>query len=215
MRSVLAEANVCESPNQPERLSASTASHTKLNTDILMTKTKAFSIAILALAAASRLTSAQTPATTAAPMPCANDPDRHRFDFWLGEWEVTTKSGTPQGRSVIQSVSGGCALLENWTSVKGGNGKSLNAYNPRSRQWQQYWIGQDGLVTEYRSSRFDGTSLTFFEKNEAKPDSVGRLTFTPVDNSTVRQHGETSTDGGKTWTTTYDLYYHRKNLLRK
>ena len=28
--------------------------------------------------------------------------------------------------------------------------------------------------------------------------------------ATVRQHAETSTDGGKTWTTTYDLYYHRK-----
>lgn len=67
-----------------------------------------------------------------------------------------------------------------------------------------------GLVTEYRGSQFDGKSLTFFEKSETKPDSVGRLTFTPLDNATVRQHAETSIDGGKTWTTTYDLYYHRK-----
>jgi hypothetical protein len=37
-----------------------------------------------------------------------------------------------------------------------------------------------------------------------------RLTFTPVDSNTVRQHGESSTDGGATWTTTYDLLYHRK-----
>jgi hypothetical protein len=172
--------------------------------------TKTLSIAILALMVASSGTSAQTPPSTPAPTPCANDAERHRFDFWIGEWEVTTKSGTPQGKSVIQSVSGGCALLENWTSARGGNGKSLNAYNPEFRQWQQYWIGQDGLVSEFRSSQFDGKRLTFFNKSETKPDSIGRLTFTPVDSATVRQHGETSADGGKTWTTSFDLYYHRR-----
>ena len=199
--------NVYESPNQPERKSASTGSHPKSTPPM----TKTLSIAILALVAASGMTSAQAPATTRAPTPCATDPERHRFDFWIGEWDVTAKNGAPQGKSVIQSVSGGCALLENWTSVRGGNGKSLNAYNPQVRQWQQYWIGQDGLVTEFRSSQFDGKSLAFLRKNEVKPDSVGRLTFTPVDSATVRQHGEVSTDGGKNWTTTFDLYYHRKN----
>jgi hypothetical protein len=198
--------NVYESPNQPERKSASTGSHP--NPTPHMTKT--LSIAILALMVASSGTSAQTPPSTPAPTPCANDAERHRFDFWIGEWEVTTKSGTPQGKSVIQSVSGGCALLENWTSARGGNGKSLNAYNPEFRQWQQYWIGQDGLVSEFRSSQFDGKRLTFFNKSETKPDSIGRLTFTPVDSATVRQHGETSADGGKTWTTSFDLYYHRR-----
>jgi len=31
-----------------------------------------------------------------------------------------------------------------------------------------------------------------------------------VNDSTVRQHGELSNDGGATWTTTYDFYYHRR-----
>lgn len=175
-----------------------------------MTKLRSLFLGMLALTAAASTTLAQTTPPKRAPMPCPNEPERHRFDFWIGEWDVATKSGSPQGKSVIQSVSGGCALLENWTSLNGGNGKSLNAYNPRIRQWQQYWIGQDGQVTEFRGSEFDGKSLIFFEKNDAKPDSVGRLTFSPVDKETVRQHAETSTDGGKTWTTTYDLYYHRK-----
>lgn len=172
---------------------------------------KTFSIAFLALAAASGMASAQTPAATRAPTPCATDPERRRFDFWIGEWDVTTKGGAPQGKSVIQSVSGGCALLENWTSLRGGNGRSLNAYNPQLGQWQQYWIGQDGLVSEFRTSEVNGKSLAFLNRSEIKPDSVGRLTFTPLDSSTVRQHGETSADGGKTWKTTFDLYYHRRN----
>jgi hypothetical protein len=37
-----------------------------------------------------------------------------------------------------------------------------------------------------------------------------RMTFTPIDANTVRQFGENSNDGGKTWTTAYDLTYRRK-----
>jgi hypothetical protein len=175
-----------------------------------MTRLRILLVAMLVVAGAPSSSTAQTAAPKPAPTPCVNDPERHHFDFWIGEWDVATKSGSPQGRSVIQSVSGGCAILENWTSLNGGNGKSLNAYNPEIRQWQQYWIGQDGKVSEFRASEFDGTSITFFSKNGAEPRSSGRLTFTPVDKATVRQHAETSTDGGKTWTTTFDLYYHRK-----
>jgi hypothetical protein len=145
-----------------------------------------------------------------APAPCANDPERHRFDFWIGEWTVTTKTGGVAGSSVIESVSGGCALLENWTSLSGGRGKSLNAYNPQTRQWQQYWIGQDGAVSEFRTSEFKDGTMVFFIKDESKPNSIDRLTFTPLDSATVRQHSESSSDGGKSWTTQYDFYYHRK-----
>ncbi|MDQ6691119.1 MAG: hypothetical protein M3Z18_11485 [Gemmatimonadota bacterium] len=144
------------------------------------------------------------------PAPCVNEPQRHQFDFWIGEWDVTTKGGSPAGQSVIQSVSGGCAVLENWTSLRGGHGKSLNGYNPQTHQWQQFWIGQDGSLSDYRSSSFDGKSLTFFLKDDAKPDAISRLSFTPVDAATVRQFSESSTDGGKTWKTDYDFYYHRK-----
>lgn len=175
-----------------------------------MTRLRILLVAMLVVAVAPSAAAGQTAAPKTAPTPCVNDPERHRFDFWIGEWDVANKAGAPQGRSVIQSVSGGCAILENWTSLNGGNGKSLNAYNPEIRQWQQYWIGQDGQVSEFRGSEFDGTSLTFLSRDVAQPLSIGRLTFTPVDKATVRQHAEKSTDGGKSWTTTYDLYYHRK-----
>jgi hypothetical protein len=192
-----------------------------------MSRLKILSIAAGTITAASSVMFAQTtatataPQTTAqppsssqpAPVPCATAPERHRFDFWIGEWNVTTspKNGAAKGgSSIIQSVSGGCALLENWTSIKGGQGKSLNAYNPLVHEWQQYWIGQDGNVTEFRTSHFDGTSLSFLTDNGPGPNLIGRLMFTPIDSDLVRQHYESSGDSGKTWTTVYDLYYHRK-----
>ena len=141
---------------------------------------------------------------------CVKDPEHHRFDFWIGEWNVTTAAGTQVGTSIIQSVSNGCAILENWTGGRGGTGKSLNSYNPLLKQGQQFWVGAGGEVNEYRSSESDGTSLRFFIKNDAAPLKMHRLTFTPLDKDTVRQHSENSEDGGKTWTTEYDFYYHRR-----
>ena len=141
---------------------------------------------------------------------CTTEAQRHQFDFWIGQWDVTTKDGKRAGSSIVESVSGGCALLENWTSGSGGRGKSLNAWNPTIRQWQQYWIGQDGAPTEFRSSEFDGKSLSFFNREGSDSLSFSRMTFTPLDASTVRQHAEKTTDGGRTWATEYDLYYHRK-----
>jgi hypothetical protein len=192
-----------------------------------MSRLKILSVAFGAIAAAPSVIPAQVPtsasasqapaqpATTSqpAPVPCANAPERHRFDFWIGEWNVTTSpknDAAKGGNSVIQSVSGGCALLENWTSITGGQGKSLNAYNPLVHEWQQYWIGQDGNVTEFRTSHFDGTSLSFLTDDGPGPNLIGRLTFTPIESDLVRQHYESSGDSGKTWITVYDLYYHRK-----
>jgi len=141
--------------------------------------------------------------------PCRHDPDARRFDFWLGEWNVTPVSAPTfkVGSSVVQRVSGGCALLENWTASNGGEGKSLNAFNTQTSQWQQYWVGQTGGVVEFRTSTWDGPTLVF---RTTEGTRMQRLSFTPVDSNTVRQFGETSADSGKTWQVSYDFHYHRK-----
>ncbi len=103
-------------------------------------------------------------------------------------------------------------LARELDELRGPTGKSLNAYNPQTHQWQQYWVGQGGLVTEYRESEWNGKSLSFIARPPASADSVPalRLTFTPLDDGSVRQHGEQSIDGGKTWTTAYDFFYRRR-----
>jgi hypothetical protein len=146
------------------------------------------------------------------PAPCMSDSNARRFDFWVGEWDVTPAGDTTVvGHSVVQIVSGGCALLENWTASNGSQGKSLNSYNTGLGRWQQYWVGQGGGTTEYRESRWNGKTLVFIaHSRNAKGSFEQRLSFTPLDSSTVRQLGETSTDGGKSWKVGYDFHYHRK-----
>jgi hypothetical protein len=164
-----------------------------------------------AFAQASSSSGSQAASSTPAPYSCTDDPERHRFDFWIGAWDVKTEDGTHVGDSIIESISNGCAVLENWTGAKGGTGKSLNSYNSRLKQWQQFWIGSDGDVHEYRESQSQGNSLAFFWKPAGSTQTTIRLTFTPVDKDTVRQHSELSSDGGKTWKTEYDFYYHRRS----
>jgi hypothetical protein len=184
-----------------------------LRADVLHRGTLAMVAVWLSASALPAQSAAPGSAPQRAPTPCADVAERRRFDFWIGEWEVTTQGGTRVGSSVVQSVSGGCALLENWTSARGGQGKSLNAFNPAIGQWQQYWIGQDGNPTEYRESTWSGASVAFrahVSAVGATPAAELRLTFSPIDSVTVRQLGERSTDGGRTWSTQYDFYYHRK-----
>src|SRR5258706_15239012 len=79
-------------------------------------------VAILLCSAASsgQLATAGGAVPGRAPTPCANDPERHRFDFWIGECTVTTKTGGVAGSSVIESVSGGWARRAERGRVRGG-----------------------------------------------------------------------------------------------
>jgi hypothetical protein len=144
--------------------------------------------------------------------PCRGQPEARRFDFWVGEWDVQNAAGQPVGKSSIQLIAGDCGLLENWTDGRGSTGKSINAYNPATKSWQQFWVGQFGGVTEYRESTWSGTTLVYIARG-TRPDGtpvLQRLCFTPLSTDKVRQHGELSTDGGSTWTTGYDFTYVRR-----
>ena len=147
----------------------------------------------------------------AALRPCLTRKESRMFDFWVGEWDVKNPQGQPAGQSSVQLLLEGCALYENWTDGQGGGGKSLNSYNRDTKQWQQFWTDQYGRVTEYRESTWINGSLQF-TAHQVMPQGPALLhmTFTPVNPDLVRQFGEISTDNGKTWSPSFDLYYHRK-----
>jgi tetratricopeptide (TPR) repeat protein len=143
--------------------------------------------------------------------PCLTRKESRMFDFWVGDWDVKTPQGQPAGQSSVQLLLEGCALYENWIDGQGGGGKSLNSYNPDTKQWQQFWTDQYGRVTEYRESEWIDGSLRYSAKQMSpQGPTLVHMTFTPVNPDLVRQFGESSVDGGKTWTPTFDLYYHRK-----
>jgi hypothetical protein len=67
------------------------------------------------------------------------------FDFWVGKWDAYGyPTGPLSGTNIVTSEVGGCAVLENWKSVFGGRGRSLNAYDASTGHWSQMWVGGGG-----------------------------------------------------------------------
>lgn len=140
--------------------------------------------------------------------PACRSAEHRQFDFWIGEWEVTV-AGNPAGRNTIVRVSGGCALLENWTATNGGEGKSLNSYDAVLGEWTQHWVGQNGRILHLTGGLRDGKMVLEGVQAWASGPLRNRITWTPVSPNEVRQVWEQSTDGGTTWKTAFDGRYVR------
>lgn len=142
--------------------------------------------------------------------PCTARAEYRQFDFWIGEWEVKTAQGQPAGTSSIQLILNDCVLLENWAS-QNMTGKSFNMYNTASGKWEQKWMDDKGSVTDYSGTMKDANTLQYLAETTTNGQkALLRMTFTKLSPDQVRQHGEASTDSGKTWATQYDLIYFRK-----
>ena len=143
--------------------------------------------------------------------PCLYSAEAKQFDFWIGEWDVFNPQGQQTGTSVIQQISAGCGILENWRDVFGNEGKSVNFHDSNTSKWHQYWIGANGRSQRYAGTYHDGAMRYEAEPSTgARANTLSRLTFFNLDANTVRQFGEQSVDGGKTWTGTFDFKYVRK-----
>jgi hypothetical protein len=164
-------------------------------------------IAVLALLKSTAVFAQGTP----PPAPPPPSPEAHQFDFWLGEWAVTTPDGKAAGSSHIQSIADGHALLENWEGAGSSIGKSLNIYNEVKKQWQQFWVDNSGSVLELAGGIVGGKMV--LGNSSKKKDGTtrhDRITWTPNADGSVRQLWEQSDDEGKTWQVAFDgLYRHR------
>lgn len=143
----------------------------------------------------------------APSQPCSS-PEHRQFDFWAGEWDVT-QNGQPAGHNRIESINGGCALQENWTSAQAGfTGTSLNTWNGQSKQWHQTWVDSSGALLLLDGGMVDGSMVLTGDRRAADGVTVtDRITWTPAEDGSVRQHWETSRDGN--WATVFDGHYVR------
>ena len=148
----------------------------------------------IALALLGAPAAAQTP----APAPCT-DAAYRQFDFWIGHWDVYAPNGSKVGENRIEAFGGGCGLLENWSGGSGVTGKSLNMYDATDKQWHQAWVDSSGSRLLLDGQFSDGKMVL------AAPGQ--RISWSVNPDGSVRQHWQSSTDGGKTWTTAFDGKY--------
>jgi hypothetical protein len=116
-------------------------------------------------------------------------PEYRQFDFWVGNWDIQTTTGAPAGVSIISSVLGGCAVLENFF---GGAGRSLNAYDDATGAWNQFFVSSGGGVLLLRGG-FRSDSMILEEQRGPTIRDV--WTWTTLPNGSVRQHEQLFTGG--------------------
>jgi hypothetical protein len=153
--------------------------------------------------------SAQTPER---PQPCSERAEFSQFDFWLGEWEVRTAAGKLAGTNRITRRADGCVLVEEWSSVGGGSGISVNYYDPAAQEWVQVWNGSGGTQITIRGGLDEEGSMDL----RGTLHYVGRDRtvlfrglWTPLPDGRVRQYFEQSTDEGETWQPWFEGFYSR------
>lgn len=143
--------------------------------------------------------------------PCAHLAENRQFDFWVGEWDVRAPEGSPAGQSSITVENGDCWIHEHWSGGAGGKGESFNFYNPTTKKWHQTWVDDQGGLAEFDGEFRDGAMRMEGYRQGLKNERIpAKLTLSLMPDGRVRQLGENSMDGGKTWTVLYDLMYSRK-----
>jgi len=165
-------------------------------------------LAMLACALGSARTLGQDQTQPAAPPPCSSTEAR-QFDFWIGEWDVHA-GGQLRGKSSIQSILGGCTIYEQYDGVNGYSGKSLNVYDTTAGRWRQFWIDNQGLLLQLEG-RYEGGRMILSGPGLMQGEEVlNRITWQHNPDDSVRQHWETSKDGGKSWQSAFDGRYTRR-----
>jgi len=136
------------------------------------------------------------------PKPC-NSIEHRAFDFWLGEWTVTTKDkNKPPAKSSITLSNDGCSIHERYETSGGFTGNSINFYDVKAKKWHQTWIDNQGSPL-YLDGEFKDDSMVL-------SDGTNRITWTLLKDGRVNQRWDTTRDKGKTWKTIFDGFYNRK-----
>ena len=159
-----------------------------------------------------------TPPQAAAPCP----------DFWTGAWTASVPPGgtLPGGAQATTPVKaadasfrplfvdpGSCTYLERWDTVPMSDGKSrrgvgVHHYDRKARTWSQLWIDNAGAESTSAGQEFE-RGVRYTPTVAPADGAQRRQIIVPLPGGNVRNYGEASRDGGKTWQVEFDFIYTR------
>ena len=135
--------------------------------------------------------------------------EHRQFDFWLGKWTIV-ENGLDAGTNVIRKALDGCAVTESY-AADGFVGRSLNSYDPATRQWHQHWVDHVGTVLTLFGGIENGSMV--MQGSRPLPSGgriVDRISWTKLARGEVRQLWVFSNDDGATFPNTqFDGLYTR------
>ena len=157
----------------------------------------------------------QLPPPVPRPPPQNCTAAEHRqLDFWVGNWDVY-RTGTQEmaGTSLVERIYNDCAIRETWRPFDMNEGGSISSYDASAGAWRQTWVDSTADRIDY-VGRLENGRMVFIARRAAPggaPERQTRVTSWP-EAGTIRQAAETSADGGRTWSPSYDYTYRPRRV---
>lgn len=165
-------------------------------------------VAVIAAAlAAAALARAQAP----APQYGCDSPESKQLDFWVGEWEPGYANGG-KSRNRITKILDGCVILEEFSGAPGTrlDGRSYSTFDRAAKAWKQTWVDNTAACLDFTGGLVEGR-MEFRREATGKDGTrfLQRMIFDDVKADSLKWLWQRSNDGGKTWTTTWEIDYRR------
>lgn len=159
---------------------------------------------------------------TANP-PTERAAEEKQFDFWIGDWDLTTKMATTTGNKEIQTfhaknsirfIMDGKVIQENFdgSNLPGKlKGMSVSVYNKNLRKWEQTWVDNQGSYIDVAGEFKDGKmTLSRHVKRNGK-NYIARMIFENIKPDSFDWNWERSSDEGRTWQLIWRIIIHARN----
>lgn len=142
------------------------------------------------------------------PSPAACDaPIYHQFDFWIGTWRVTDAHGKLLGYDSVSKRLDGCVIYEEYHDAGDPSVGIGMSYDRGRARWHQDFMDDAGFVLTLDGALQNGAMIL-----EGTDYINGRPR---LNRGTWSRHGDVveelwqiSTDGGKSWKTHFDGWFH-------
>ena len=141
--------------------------------------------------------------------PCRYAEKYKPLDFWIGEWDVFVKDKKTATSSITKS-EGGCTLHEDYKTLSEFYGRSVNYLDPSDETYTQIWIDKFNNVITFKAVEAKDGFLKFQTDNGKGTLTIMHYTL-DKSNGNVTQVMESSKDGGKTWTKSFEGVYKKRN----
>jgi hypothetical protein len=137
-------------------------------------------------------------------------PEYRQFDFWAGDWDAydVDDPSKPSARVKVDVILDGCALREVYEGTNGLVGESFSIYDASRKVWHQTWVTNRGQLLQLEGGFQDGRMTLRATETTAEGPVIRRGVWIPKEGG-VRETGETSQDGGKTWKPWFDILFRR------
>lgn len=138
--------------------------------------------------------------------PCGADPNHHRLDFWLGEWDVFDSVGVRYAKQRVYAAADRCAVVAEWAGPVGDKGLGISALDGKTGEWRQVYVSNQvptraGVVIRRSDPAYSGPGVRFIplDPPASAAELQTRMTIEPSPGGRAVQLFETSGDGGLTW----------------